>query len=158
MRSGDPWANSDPLGETLHLLRMTGSFYCRSELTAPWGLNLPAERGSMWFHVVIAGSCWLAVDGDEPRRLQPGDLALVPHGQGHQLYSEPGTPTPRFDVLDYDFGSERYAILRHGGSGGGAPASLMCCTVRLGHPAAGNLMALLPQAVVVDGAAGVTFR
>jgi hypothetical protein len=30
------WTPADPLGEALHLLRMSGVFYCRSELTAPW--------------------------------------------------------------------------------------------------------------------------
>ncbi|ACQ80072.1 transcriptional regulator, AraC family [Beutenbergia cavernae DSM 12333] len=152
MRSGDPWASSDPLGEALHFLRMSGSFYCRSELTPPWGLDLPPEPGSMWFHVVNAGRCWLDVDGDEPRQLQPGDFALVPHGEGHRLYSEPGTPTPRFDELEYDCGTERYAILRHDGGGGGTPTSLVCGTVRFGHPAARSLMALLPDAVIIDGA------
>jgi hypothetical protein len=34
MQTLDPWAPSDPLGEALHLLRMNGAFYCRSELTA----------------------------------------------------------------------------------------------------------------------------
>ena len=32
----------DPVGEALHFLRMSGTFYCRSEFTAPWGLALPA--------------------------------------------------------------------------------------------------------------------
>lgn len=31
----------DPLGEALHFLRMSGTFYCRCEFTAPWGLALP---------------------------------------------------------------------------------------------------------------------
>ena len=73
----------------------------------------------MWVHVVNAGRCWLEVDGDEPRQLQPGDFALVPHGEGHRLLSEPGTPAPRVDGLEYDYASDRYAILRYGG--GGAP-------------------------------------
>ena len=119
MRGEDPWATPDPLGEALHVLRMSGTFYCRSELTAPWGLDLPPEPESMWFHVVNAGRCWLEVDGDEPRQLQPGDFALVPHGEGHLLRSEPGAPAPRVDGLDYDYASDRYAILRYGG--GGAP-------------------------------------
>ena len=45
---------SDPLGETLHLLRLTGTLYCRSELTAPWGIDMPAFEGHMMFHVVTA--------------------------------------------------------------------------------------------------------
>jgi AraC-like DNA-binding protein len=154
VRGDDPWATPDPLGEALHVLRMSGSFYCRSELTAPWGLDLPPEPQSMWFHVVNAGQCWLDVDGAEPRQLHPGDFALVPHGQGHQLVSEPGTPKPRVDALDYDYASDRYAILRHGG--GGVPTSLVCGTVRFGHPAAHSLVALLPRLIVIDGAGSLT--
>ena len=41
----DPWGPSDPLGEALHAVRMDGAFYCRSELTAPWGLTLPPMEG-----------------------------------------------------------------------------------------------------------------
>ena len=74
----DPWAPADPLGEALHLLRVNGAFYCRSELTAPWGLTLPAMPGYLWFHVVIAGGFWLETPGDDSRLLQRGDLALVP--------------------------------------------------------------------------------
>ena len=36
------WKSSaDPLGEALHFLRMSGSFYCLSEFTALWALDLP---------------------------------------------------------------------------------------------------------------------
>jgi AraC-like DNA-binding protein len=101
---------------------------------------------------VNSGRCWLEVDGDEPRHLQPGDFALVPHGQGHLLRSEPGAAAPRVDRLDYDYASDRYAILRHGG--GGAPTSIVCGTVRFGHPAARNLVALLPRTIVIEGSAG----
>ena len=31
---------ADPLAEALHFLRMDGVFYCRSELTCPWGAEL----------------------------------------------------------------------------------------------------------------------
>ena len=72
--------STDPLGETLHLLRLTGTLYCRSELTAPWGVDLPPIEGCMMFHVVTAGRCWLEIEGAEPRLLQQGSVALVPHG------------------------------------------------------------------------------
>src|SRR5215204_2805793 len=52
----DPFPPADPLGEALHLLRMNGAFYCRSELTAPWGLTLPPMPGYLWFHVVTSGA------------------------------------------------------------------------------------------------------
>jgi len=80
----------DPLGEALHFLRMSGIFYCRSEFTAPWGLALPPMEDSLMFHVVTSGHCWLEVDGAKPHLLQPGEFALVPHGEGHRLGCEPG--------------------------------------------------------------------
>ena len=56
-----PWQTADPLGEALHLLRMAGVFYCRSEFTEPWGLELPPFANCMMFHVVTSGQCWLDV-------------------------------------------------------------------------------------------------
>ncbi len=151
MRGEDPWASPDPLGEALQFLRMSGTFYCRSELTAPWGLELPPERNSLWFHVVNAGRCRLEVDGAEPRLLEPGDFALVPHGEGHHIRSEAGVPALGVQTLHHDYASDRYAVLRHGG--GGAPVSLICGTVRFGHPAARNLVDLLPRILVVEASA-----
>ncbi|GEN12797.1 transcriptional regulator, AraC family [Myxococcus fulvus] len=138
----------DALGEALHFLRMSGTFYCRSELTAPWGLDLPATEGSLMFHVVTTGQCWLEVDGVEPRLLQPGTFALVPHGAGHRLAHERGGPARKLEELSEELVSERYSILRHGG--GGAPTTLICGAVRLDHPAARHLMSLLPGIILVE--------
>jgi AraC-like DNA-binding protein len=134
----------DPLGEALHFLRITGSFYCRSELTEPWGLTLPAWADCMWFHVVTAGRCRLDVEGAEPRWLQQGDLALVPNGRGHVLRSGPGVITPDVTGLEHEF-QNRYAILRHGG--GGAATTLVCGAVRLDHPAAHHILPVLPVVI-----------
>lgn len=37
----DPTLQVDPAGEALHSLRMSGAFYCRSELRAPFAVGLP---------------------------------------------------------------------------------------------------------------------
>jgi AraC-like DNA-binding protein len=148
MKGKDAWALVDPLGEALHFLRMSGTFYCRSELTAPWALALPPMKGCLSFHVVTSGRCWLEVEGADPQRLEPGDLALVPHGEGHRLASEPGTPAPRIDELHHEKISDRYAILRHGG--GGAATTLVCGAVRFDHPAAHHLVKLLPRVIHVE--------
>ncbi|WP_163867204.1 AraC family transcriptional regulator [Myxococcus eversor] len=138
----------DSLGEALHFLRMSGTFYCRSELTAPWGLALPVMKGSLMFHVVTSGQCWLEVDGAEDQLLQPGTFALVPHGEGHRLSSERGGPTRKLEELPEELVSERYSVLRHGG--GGAPTTLICGAVRLDHPAAQHLVSLLPSLIRVE--------
>ncbi len=144
----NPWKPVDPLGEALHFLRMTGVFYCRSEFTAPWGLALPPFPSSMMFHVVTAGQCWLEVDGAERCQLRPGDLALVPHGAGHRLVSdEDAHPEQLFD-LPRELISDRYEVLRHGG--GGDAATVICGVVRFDHPAAEQLLRLLPRRIKVD--------
>ena len=148
MNTLDPWAPTDPLGEALHFLRMNGAFYCRSELTAPWGLTLPPMPGYVWFHVVTSGRVWLETGAEDARVLGPGELALVPHGEGHVLRSEPGAPVPGILDLDRELVSERYEILRHGG--GGAPTTLICGAVRFDHPSAHNLVAILPPLIHVD--------
>ena len=43
-------------------LRTNGAFYCRSELSAAWGLTLPPMPGYLWFHVVASGRAWLETD------------------------------------------------------------------------------------------------
>jgi AraC-like DNA-binding protein len=125
---------------------MNGAFYCRSELTAPWGLTMPDMPGYLWFHVVTWGGCTV-----EGRRLQPGELALVTTGEGHVLRSEPDAPVPNVLDLERDLISDRYEILRHGG--GGDPTLLICGAVRFDHPAARNLVDILPPTIHVEAAA-----
>ena len=141
-------ATVDPLGEALHFLRMSGVVYIRSELTEPWGLELPPMPGRLIFHVVTAGPCWLDVAGEEPRPLQPGDFALVAQGEGHRISSPPGTAAAQIFDLPREQVSERYEMLRHGG--GGRPTSLVCGAVRFDHPAAHRLVALLPNVLGLD--------
>lgn len=138
----------DPVGEALYFLRMRGTMYCRSELTAPWALALPPLEGFVMFHVVIAGECRLQVPGADPRTLRPGDFALVPHGQGHTLASQPAGVAARLFDLSREQVSDRYEILRHGG--GGDATDMMCAAVHFDHPAARRLVELLPPLMVIE--------
>jgi AraC-like DNA-binding protein len=138
----------DPLGEALHFLRMTGIFYCRSEFTAPWALVLPPMRRFLMLHVVTSGRCWLEVDGVPHRMLQPGDLALVPHGEGHRLASNPGVEGANLFDLPREQVSERYEILRLGG--GGAATTVLCGAFQFDHPAAHQLVTMLPKIINIE--------
>lgn len=148
-RTNTQIANStDPLGDTLHLLRLTGTLYCRSELTAPWGIDLPAFDDCMMFHIVTAGHCWLELEGEEPRLLQQGSLALVPHGNGHCLRSSPQEEAvPLFDI-PVEKVSDVYEIMRYGGAG--ELTQLTCCVVRFDHVAGQQLIKLLPKVLQVN--------
>ena len=148
----DPWGPSpvDALGMALHFLRMDGIFYCRSELRGRWGTSIPAIPDHLWFHVVIEGKGWLDI-GDsetEPLLLQPGKFALVPHGQGHSLWSEKGVPTPNVLDLDREQINERYEILRHGE--GEDQTTMICGALSFNHPASRILIKALPELMQVD--------
>jgi AraC-like DNA-binding protein len=127
---------------------MNGAFYCRSELTAPWGLEVPAMPGYLWFHVITLGRGLLEAGDADAALLQPGELSLVPHGAGHRLRSAPGVPTPGVLELEREEVSERYEILRHGG--GGEPTTLICGAVRFDHPAARNVVDILPEIIHIE--------
>src|SRR5436190_7510900 len=94
----DPTSPSDPLGEALHWLHMSGAFYCRSEFTEPWGLTLPPLPGYLWFHVVTSGRASLDLGDAGTTTLQAGELALVTQRAGHGLFSDASAPSP--GILD----------------------------------------------------------
>jgi AraC-like DNA-binding protein len=144
----NPPTPADRLGEALHHVRMSGAFYCRTELSAPWGLTLPPLPEYLWFHVVTYGALELEVDGEGSVALQPGDLALVTHGAGHVLRSDPDAPVPGILELEREELTDRYEILRHGG--GGAPTRLVCGAVRFDDPSARNLVAALPDLIRIE--------
>lgn len=150
-----PWDARDRLGETLHRLRMRGTFYCHATLTEPWALEMPAVPDSVSFHVLVAGNCRIEVPGrDGTTVLTPGtgDLALVPHGQGHVLRGAPGTqPAPRVDLLPQRYVSPHYSVLRHGGDGPGG-TTLLCGVVAFDEPVARALLAQLPPVLHVAAA------
>jgi len=139
---------ADPLGETLHMLRLDGSLYCRSELTAPWGIDMPSFDGYMIFHVVTSGHCWLEVEGEEPRLLQQGSLTLVPHGNGHCIRSSPSARAmPLFDI-PVERVSDRYEVMRYGGDGD--LTQLTCGVVSFDQLAGQQLVAQLPEVLQID--------
>ena len=142
------WNSVDPLGQALHLLRMSGVFYSRSQASAPWGVQIPAMPDVLLFHAITSGRCWLETGGDPPRPLSRGDFALLSHGEGHKLLSEPGQrATPLFDLPRVEVG-DRYDVIRL--DGGGAHTSMICGAVRFDHPAARHLVSLLPRIIVLE--------
>ena len=159
MRGDELWTDADPLGAALHLLRMSGTFYFRSELTAPWGLGIPPMPDCLWFHVVTAGAALLEVDDDGRGRLAAAGRARA--GPARDRAPAAGRrrtrAAPSVLGIPHDFVTDRYAIIRHGG--GGAATTLVCGAVRFDHPAARSLVELLPATIhLTDPATGAATR
>jgi AraC-like DNA-binding protein len=138
-----------PLGEALRCVQVSGVFYCPSELSEPWGVELPPMDDCVWFHAVIEGTCTLEVDG-RTQEIRAGDLIVIPHGSGHRAWGAEPAPTPSVFDLPHDHVNEQYAVLRHGG--GGAMTRLVCGGVRLHHPAARQLIDALPAVIHTEPA------
>jgi hypothetical protein len=67
----------DALSAVLKTLRLSSMLYCRSELTAPWGLRSD-RRDVATFHAVRHGSCWMQSPRlRHPVRLSAGDLVRL---------------------------------------------------------------------------------
>ncbi len=139
----------DALTDILNTLRLSSSLYFRTELTAPWGIEVPAKPQVARFHIVIRGQCWLRVDGDQGIHMSNGDLVVVPHGASHSICDAPATdPLPLDEVLNavaYD----GQGPLVYGGDGPG------CCLVcgELAFDDLGNhpLLEHLPPKLYVTG-------
>lgn len=141
------WPEGDPADELLGRLRLSGVVYCRSELSAPWGLSMPAMPGCMSFHLVMQGRCLLTeADGSE-HDLQAGDVMLVTRGDGHSLRSQAGVAAPDLFSLPRRGSSPWYEQLRHGGAG---PLTLLLCgAVRFDDSVSRRLIGALPNVVLL---------
>ncbi len=154
--------SADPLADPLRLLNLTGVLYCRAELTAPWGLDLPGIEGCMAVHIVNSGKAYLDIAGQPTLEVAQGGLVVVPHGTPHQLRSAPETPATLLTDIPVRLVTDRYERMDFGG--GGAPTSVSYCGVRFDKLGARRLLQVLPLVIHIcaldtsDGWLGDTAR
>ncbi len=139
----------DALSDVLQDLRLSGVSYCRTEVTAPWGIEIPAEDGAV-FHFVVEGGCWLRTGVGPALRLEAGDMVLLPHGAGHALVDTVDGPARSIRAMARQPLGERAFRLR--GGGGGARALLVCCDLGFEQTSVHPLLQLMPEVLHVrDG-------
>jgi AraC-like DNA-binding protein len=114
---------------------------------------MPAMQGKMMFHIVTKGGCWLRVPDHDDVFIQPGELALLPRGEGHLISSDSSLAcTPFFDI-PVDKLSERFEFMRYGG--GGEETLLTCGVLSFDHVVGEKLIAQLPPIIHMKGADGM---
>jgi len=100
--------SADTLSDLLRAVRLRGAVFFYVEGKDPWVAEtprsseiipaiLPGVEHMMEFHAVASGSCWAAIAGEPPVRLEEGDIVLFPQGDHHVMSSAPGL---RAKVLD----------------------------------------------------------
>lgn len=80
-----PHAQSfDTLSALAPLFRVQPELQVLCRFGEPWASRHAHEpAGWVPFHLVTAGRCMLAVDGEPPTALGAGDIVLLPHGDAH---------------------------------------------------------------------------
>ena len=150
----------DALSDVLRAVRLSGAFFFDVHACAPWCAETPHGKsvvGAMFpgsdhlisYHLLISGSCWATLEGEDPIQLSAGDIIVLPHGDTHVLATRPGMrSTPEMSM---------YARPKDGvlpskismGSASGETAHFVCgflgCDSRPYNP----LLTALPRVIVV---------
>ena len=90
----------DTLSNVLRAVRLRGALFYRIEGVPPWIAEappgseiipaiLPGVEHMMEFHGVARGACWAGLVGEEPVRLDTGDLVIFPQGDALVIGSNP---------------------------------------------------------------------
>ncbi len=149
----------DALADILETVHLSGSVYCRSELSSPWGMGLPASDAAQ-FHVVRRGRCWLRMEDErlgEPLRMEAGDMVMLPRGNAHALADDPATPATLLPELIATHAKSPGPICSRSPltfGGGGEPTTIICGYFRFDTGAVHPLLSVLPQVVYLRGEGG----
>jgi AraC-like DNA-binding protein len=125
---------------------------------------MPGVEHMIEFHCVAEGSCWAALAGESPIRLNAGDVVLFPQGDGHVMSSAPGLRAPHPDTEVYfaprppqlpyalDIHAPDVTTARLEG-GGPERATIVCGFLGLDARPFNPLLAALPRAIHLPGSA-----
>ena len=165
--------SGDTLSDLLRAVRLRGAVFYHIGGSPPWVAEAPHARAiipaimpgaehMIEFHGLVKGSCWAAVAGESPIRLEAGDVVLFPQGDPHVMSSAPGMRAPSVDTgiyfsrrppqLPYSL-SVREAELTPARRDGGASeeAVLVCGFLGLDARPFNPLLASLPRILRVPG-------
>lgn len=123
---------------------------------------LPGAEHMIEFHGVVKGSCWGAIAGETPIRLEAGDVILFPQGDPHVMSSAPGLRAPSVDKdvyfaprprqLPYDLTMREAALTLGRLDGAGQDkATIVCGFLGLDARPFNPLLAALPRVLKVSG-------
>jgi AraC-like DNA-binding protein len=97
MQGGAP---VDVLSDVLRGVRLTSSLFFCVEASSPWVAEAPTASAMapilapaqhvISYHVLLEGECYCELAGADPVRLEPGDIAVIPHGDRYAMSSRPG--------------------------------------------------------------------
>jgi AraC-like DNA-binding protein len=146
---------TDVVSDVLRAVRLGAEVFGRFELSAPWGLRVPATPDHLSFYVIARGGAWLEIERSRQLALSAGDVVLLPHGQAHVL-RDPGrgARTIREAIA---VGCPRPTQVEPVRFGGGGPVTaLVAGAFRFAAPARSVLLETLPSVLHVAAGEATT--
>lgn len=146
----------DALAEVLQTLRLQTAVFCRSELTAPWGVQIRKEYGyGTKFHIVVTGQCWLQVQGwSAPIELSKGDLILLPHAPTHALSDTLTSPIVSLEQIYKPQFINGFKTVKYGGASAETPSVIVSGGIEFRESVNNPLLTALPLLIHIRGEAG----
>lgn len=136
----------DPLAEVVTLLQPGAPFSKVVSGAGLWRVRR-SQAGQPFYCVTLEGSCRLAVVGQEPIILQPGDFVLIPSAYDYSVSSlEP--PPEDFDTAHIALPGGEFRL---GVQSGPPDVRMLVGHCAFGSPDAALLVSLLPRLVHVRG-------
>ena len=148
---------TDVLSDVLRAVRLTGAVYFDFELSSPWvreappardlaGVVMPGAQRVVEYHLIARGSCWGHAIGQEPIRLNEGDVIVFPRGDAHVLSSAPGMRAVP-DMSAFARPSTPLPLFFEIGGGGPERARIVCCFLGCDERPFNPLLTALPSVI-----------
>jgi AraC-like DNA-binding protein len=122
--------SADALSDVLKNVRLTGATFFSCSARAPWVAEspprdmilrkiLPGAEHLIAYHVVVKGSCFANLLGDEPVVIEAGEVIVFTKGDAHVLSSSPGMRADPVSsaALDAATGKQLPFLMNYGGEG-----------------------------------------
>lgn len=106
----------DPLSDVLSLLKPRNYMSAGFDARGDWSIQFPDQQESIKCGAVVAGECWLLVEGvADSVRLKTGDCFLLPSGRPFRLASDMSIAP--MDAATIFSGARGGGIVTHNGGG-----------------------------------------
>ncbi len=135
----------DPLSDLIALLRPHAVLSKPITGRGRWDARY-ASYGQPGFGIVLAGQCWLEIDGAGPVQLACGDFVLLPSTPAFAMFSHPDVDRVQRQPSDQ--------AVRHGDPDGEADFQMFGGTFQIEPVNAPLLLALLPRVIHIHAAEG----
>ncbi len=133
----------DPLSDVIALLRPHAALSKPITGRGRWGIRY-ASDGRPGFGIILAGQCWLEIEGPGPVLLAPGDFVLLPSTPAFAMFSHPDADRVLREPSD--------EAVRHGDPDGEADFQMFGGAFQIDPVNASLLLTLLPRMIHIRAA------